>query len=185
MNVVVAAIAVGLALDCFSVALGAGILSEKFDVLESLKMSASFGAFQSGMLLAGWSIRDKIVGYFSEYDHWIAFILLTAVAAHMIYDAFRKEADAEKIRNGLLLILTLSIATSIDALAVGFSLPVIETTWIISAFTATGLAAFTLTITGYYFGAKTRCLIGEKAGAAGGVILLMVGLKILMEHLFA
>ena len=182
MEAVIAAISIGLALDCFSAALGSGVAKGRFNAFEGLKMGTAFGFFQAGMLLAGSIIRDKLMGSFEQYDHWIAFILLAAVAAHMIRDAF-KEGKPRYVGDGLLL-LALSIATSIDALAAGFNLTLMKT-WITIAPLAVGLASFILTATGYYLGARSGFLAGEKAEAVGGAILLLIGVKILFDHLSA
>lgn len=184
MDLVTAAIAVSLALDCFSVALGAGTFHGKTDPLIGMRMAASFGAFQSGMLLAGWGAGSRFTELVAEYDHWIAFILLTAVAVHMIHEALRDGCSIREARFSYMLLLALSIATSIDALVVGFSLSFLKA-WIVPTSVMAGLTSFTLTIMGYYLGVKTGCLIGGRAGAVGGAILILVGLKILLEHLLA
>ncbi len=184
MELVAAAVAVSLAFDCFSVALGAGTLHEKVNLPIGMKLAISFGAFQSGMLLAGWGAGSRLAGIAAEYDHWIAFILLMAVAAHMIYDAFRNGCSMAGAQLTPMLLLMLSIATSIDALVVGFSLSFLKA-WVVAAAIIAGLSSFSLTIIGYYLGVKTRCVVGERAGAVGGGILILVGLKILLDHLLA
>jgi len=184
MEFVAAAAAVSLAFDCFSVAIGAGTMNKGASMPTSLKLASSFGAFQSGMLLAGWSAGSRLAGIIAEYDHWIAFILLTAVACHMLYDAFRNRHHLKWGELTLTLLLTLSIATSLDALTVGFSLPFLRT-WPIASAVIAGLSSFILTIIGYQLGIRARCMIGERASAIGGTILILVGVKILLDHLFS
>jgi len=176
---VAVAIAVSLALDCLSAAFCLGAGGEDPRTSQALLTASFFGAFQSGMIVAGW-VGGSLLRIASQHDHWIAFILLAAAGAHMIREAFR--GDGGRCRSFTIqLLLALSIATSVDALAVGFSLPFMryQATWISAA---SGLASFTLTLLGYFLGLRARALIGGKAGAVGGTILILLGLKILLEH---
>ncbi|MCD6312767.1 MAG: manganese efflux pump [Thaumarchaeota archaeon] len=180
MIAVVAAIAVSLALDCLSAAFCLGAGGEEPKASQALLTAGFFGAFQSGMILAGWT-GGTLFRIASQHDHWIAFILLAAAGAHMIREAFKGDGSKSCRPFTIQLLLALSIATSIDALAVGFSLPFMnyQATWISAA---SGLASFALTLLGYLLGLRARTLIGGKAGAVGGTILILLGFKILLEH---
>jgi len=184
MDPATAAIALSLALDCFSVAIGTGTVQGRADLAACFKMAASFGAFQSGMLLAGWRAGSELAELAAGYDHWIAFALLAAAAAHMIHGALRGGCSRGGRGTSIALLLTLSIATSIDALVVGFSLSFLNIR-AVPASTAAGLAAFTLTVIGYGLGSRIGGAVGGRAGVIGGAILILVGLKILLEHLAA
>lgn len=184
MELVAAAVALSLAFDCFSVAWGVGALRGEAGSLIDMKLATYFGAFQSGMLLAGWGAGSKLAGIAAEYDHWIAFTLLMGVAAHMIYDAFRNGCSMSNAKLTPMLLLALSIATSVDALAAGFSLSFLRS-WIVASAIIAGLSSFILTMTGYHLGVRSRCAVGDRATAVGGGILIIVGLKILVDHLFA
>jgi putative Mn2+ efflux pump MntP len=154
---VVAAIAVGLALDCFSAAFAAGACWERVKTFTPLLLAASFGAFQAGMILLGWT-GENLIEAAVYYDHWIAFVLLAAVGGNMI----REGLSGELMRcepMTLRLLITLSVATSIDALAVGFSTPFMGLE-VVSMSLAAGLTSLTLAILGYFMGLKVRSLAG-------------------------
>ena len=177
---VVAAIAVGLALDCFSAAFAAGACWERVKAFTPLLLAASFAAFQAGMILLGWA-GGSLIEVAAHYDHWIAFILLAAVGGHMIWGGLSGEPmGCEPLT--LRLLITLSVATSMDALAVGFSTPFMGLE-VVSMSVAAGLASLILAILGYFMGLRVRGLAGEKASIVGGAILVLLGLKILLEHL--
>ncbi len=177
---IMAAIAVGLALDCFSAAFAAGACWERMKAFTPLALAASFGTFQAGMIWMGWA-GGSFIEAVVYYDHWIAFILLAAVGSHMIMEGLSGEVvRCESLTARLLIIL--SVATSIDALAVGFSLPFIGLE-VVGMSIAAGLASLILAALGYLIGLKARGLAGERASILGGVILILLGLKILLEHL--
>lgn len=184
MNVFTAAIAISLAFDCFSVAIGSGTLREKFNTPASLRMASSFGLFQGGMLLAGWNLGTKLVNIIGEFDHWVAFLILLAIGVHMIYEATKLCKEENRSSLAWPVLITLSIATSIDALAAGFSLPLMGEGILMAALTA-GFASFILTIAGNYIGSRSRSTVGKKAEAFGGAVLIMIGFKILLEHLLS
>lgn len=160
---VIAAIAISLALDCLSAAFCLGAGGDDPRTSQALLTASFFGIFQSGMIVAGWA-GGSLLRITAQHDHWIAFILLAAAGAHMIREAFKGDGLERCRLFTIQLLLALSIATSIDALAVGFSLPFIsyQATWISAA---SGLASFALTLLGYFIGLRARSLIGGKAGA--------------------
>lgn len=177
---VIAAIAVGLALDCFSAAFAMGACWERVRVLIPLVLATSFGAFQAGMIWLGWT-GGSLLEAMVYYDHWIAFILLVAVGTHMIHDGIKGDVMRCKPMT-LRLLIALSTATSIDALVVGFSAPLMGLA-VTGISIAAGLASFILAILGYFLGSRARSLAGERAPIIGGAMLLLLGLKILLEHM--
>ena len=153
--------------------------------LQMLRASLSFGLFQAIMLALGWLAGQTLIDLIGNFDHWLAFILLVFIGGKMVWESFRKE-DEEKEKKvdftkGLLL-LTLSIATSIDSLAVGLSFAFLDVN-IAQASLVIGLTTFVITVIALLIGKKVGKLIGERAELIGGLILIGIGLRILITHL--
>jgi putative Mn2+ efflux pump MntP len=176
-------IAFSLAMDCFAVSITGGALVVKPRLKNALKVGAFFGLFQSIMPLIGWALGYGFRNLISRFDHWIAFGLLFAIGVKMIYESFRKDTDKKEkdILNNYTLFL-LAIATSIDALIVGMSFAFIDVPLIYSILII-GAFAFLLSVIGYFIGNKVGNFIGSKIEIVGGVILIGIGVKILIEHL--
>jgi putative Mn2+ efflux pump MntP len=178
-------IAVGLAMDAFAVSVITGSVYKEFKLRHAFRMALFFGGFQALMpiigFLAGLSLRD----YIEAYDHWIAFALLSFVGGKMIYESFKIEA-AERNRDpsNVLVLLALSFATSIDALAVGITLSVLKTP-ILLAVTVIGLVTFGLSYTGVTIGKRFGHFFESRIEIIGGLILIAIGVKIVVEHLTA
>ncbi len=176
-------LAVGLGIDAFSVAIGIGAANHKKSLAPVLRLSLAFGLFQFFMPLAGWLAGSTVVEMIQKFDHWIAFGLLVLIGAKMIREAFEKESDGEKpdqTRGWPLLLL--SIATSIDALAVGFSFSLLKTPILFPAIII-GIVCFGMTAVGMIFGKQLARIFGRKVEIVGGLVLIGIGVKILMEHL--
>jgi len=176
-------IALGLSADCFVVALSGGISKIDHSWSRILRVSFSFGLFQALMPVLGWLAGRTVVEFIADYDHWVAFAMLAIVGGRMLWGAFRSKHSQRKevdITKGLLLI-TLSIATSIDALAVGLSFAFLNVNIALASPTI-GAVAFVVTITGFKLGRRAGQLIGKRAEAIGGIILLAIGLRILLSH---
>ena len=177
-------IAFGLSADCFAVALSASISRRTSSFWQVFRVALSFGVFQALMPVLGWLVGRTVVDFIADYDHWLAFGLLAFVGGRMLWESFR-DADGRRkdtdISKGLLL-LTLSIATSIDALAVGLSFAFLETN-ITVASTTIGVTAFLVTAIAFVLGSKVGGVIGKRAEIVGGVILIGIGIKILLEHM--
>ena len=177
-------IAFGLSADCFTVALSAGLFKKHLSFLQQFRISLSFGIFQALMTFVGWLAGRTVVNLISEYDHWIAFGLLVLVGGRMIWESFRhdglrsKELDISKDFP----LLILSIATSIDALAVGLSLAFVEISIILTSYTI-GIVAFLATVVGLIIGKQVSKVVGKRAEFIGGIILIGIGFRILLEHL--
>lgn len=181
MDITTLLIAVALAMDSFSVAIANG-LATKFKTINAIKISVFFGFFQAIMPIIGWYAGVYIIDLISEVDHWVAFILLAVIGSRMIYESIKKESNSIISSLSIKILLILSIATSIDALAVGLSLYVLNFS-IITLAIVTGVVTFALSFFGVYIGDKFGCILRNKVEALGGVILIIIGLKILFEHL--
>lgn len=180
---IVLGIAIGLAMDCFAVAISAGTGTKKTNKYTPVIMASLFGFFQSGMLFIGWSGASFFKEYIINFDHWIAFILLFFVGIKMIKEGFEKEKDEKKITGlgSFKILILLSFATSIDSLAVGVSFSLINCK-IFLPLVLIGLMSFIMTFIGFIIGKKTGEILGKKAEILGGLILLFIGIKILIEH---
>jgi putative Mn2+ efflux pump MntP len=175
-------LAVGLGMDAFSVAISAGAISPKFSWDSVFRLSLSFGLFQFFMPIAGWYTGQTIHTMISRYDHWVAFGLLAYVGGKMIWEGLREESMEYIDPTRGMTLLILSIATSIDALAVGLSLAFLNVP-ILFPSVVIGMVAFAMTGCGMYFGKQIAKYVGRKVEILGGLILLGIGLKILIEHL--
>jgi putative Mn2+ efflux pump MntP len=175
-------IAIGLAMDAFAVSIANGISIKSQKRKNAFIIAAFFGGFQMFMPVIGWlaglGLEELIMGI----DHWIAFGLLAFIGSRMIYDS-AKEEDLKRDSNlRIHNLLTLSVATSIDALMVGLSFAFIQTA-IATPILIIGLVTFLLSFIGFYFGNIIGQVLGNKIKVIGGVILIGIGLKILLEHL--
>jgi manganese efflux pump family protein len=181
----IAAIAVALAMDAFAVAIAAGVSLKQVGFRQTFRLSWHFGLFQALMPIAGWSAGLSVQPLIESYDHWVGFGLLALVGLKMIRDSFH-DNDSETKGNdptkGFTLVV-LSIATSIDALAVGFSMSILKVAiWLPAAII--GLVACAFTIFGLHLGKRVVAFpsLRRYADAMGGIVLLAIGLKILHEH---
>jgi putative Mn2+ efflux pump MntP len=183
--IVVLGIALALAMDCFAVTLGLACGSKRLENRQAVRMAAFFGGFQFVMPVAGWLAGDKLLGFIKSFDHWAAFGLLALIGGRMIYESFGLSDEEKACRpdqtQGTRL-LVLSIATSIDALAVGLSLGVIRTVILYPA-AVIGVTSFVLTIAGAKLGPIAGRVAGRRAELLGGFILIGIGVKVLVEHL--
>ena len=179
-------IGVGLSMDAFAVSICKGLAMEKVNKKQAVVIGLYFGGFQALMPLIGWFLGVRFQKYITSIDHWIAFTLLVFIGGKMIWETVRDpdvqeipEKDPPLKHKEMLL---LAIATSIDALAVGITFAFLDTP-IIEAIAIIGCTTFALSILGVvvgnFFGARYK----KKAEIAGGVILILIGLKILLEHL--
>jgi putative Mn2+ efflux pump MntP len=176
-------IALGLSADCFAVALGGSIALKSHSRFQVLRTAVAFGLFQALMPVLGWLVGQTVVELIADYDHWVAFGLLAIVGGHMLWGALHHEdRKAIDITKGWPL-LVLSLATSIDALAVGLTFPFLGVNVAVASPTI-GVVAFVATIIGFLLGRKVGELVGRWAAAIGGLILIAIGLRILLTHLF-
>ncbi|WOF15736.1 manganese efflux pump [Methanoplanus sp. FWC-SCC4] len=183
----VLAIAIGLSMDSFAVSVSAGTAktlnkSEKFK--NSLKLGTTFGFFQAFMPVIGWITGVQFQSFVISYAHWIAFILLSAIGCKMIFEALSDNGEDSGITGtiSLNMLILLGIATSIDALAVGFSFAFLNEAILIPAIII-GIVTFSMSFAGVYLGEKFGEIMGERAEIIGGIILIVIGVKILLENL--
>lgn len=175
-------IAVGLAMDAFAVSIARGLSIETHKRKSALIIASFFGAFQMIMPLIGWFAGIELEDLIKGVDHWIAFGLLVLIASKMIYDSTRKETSQGGSSLRLHALLTLSIATSIDALMVGLSFAFLQTD-ILAPIVVIGIVTFSLSYTGFLFGNFIGNFFGNRIKAVGGIILIAIGIRILVEHL--
>ena len=179
-------IAVSLALDCLAVSIAGGAVfkSEKKRIKYALKTAVFFSVFQIIMPLIGWWAGYGFKNLISSFDHWIAFSLLAIIGIRMIYEGVKGEKTGERksiINNRTLIIL--SFATSIDALAVGISFGIMNMSLLISILVI-GFFAFIFSFTGFMAGNKAGRFFKGKIEIIGGAVLILFGIKIVIEHLF-
>ncbi|MDP8201072.1 MAG: manganese efflux pump MntP family protein [Candidatus Tenebribacter burtonii] len=185
MNIItIILIAFGLAMDAFAVSIASGVTLKCFKVRPALRVAFFFGGFQALMPVLGWLAGTSFQHYIAAFDHWIAFGLLTFIGGKMIYESFLIEkAESKCDPNNLITVFVLSIATSIDALAVGLSFSALQVQ-IIQPAIIIGIITFLLSLLGVYLGGKFGSLFENKIEFIGGTVLIGIGLKILIEHLF-
>ena len=178
-------IAVGLSMDAFAVAACAGLTMPKVNVKKALVIGLYFGVFQAFMPLIGYLAATVFANKIIAYDHWIAFVLLSFIGGKMIVGSFKKggSPDGQEASVKPSQMIPLAFATSIDALAVGVSFAFLRVS-IIPAVLFIGVTTFTLSLAGVKIGNVFGLRFKSKAEFAGGVILVLIGIKILIEHLF-
>ena len=176
-------IAVGLAMDAFAVTLGCAASGQARGPRAAFRLSFHFGLFQFTMPVVGWVAGTGIARLVSAWDHWIAFALLVLVGAHMIYAGCHPDlqpALRDPSRGWSLVML--SVATSIDAFAVGLSLAMLRVSiWYPSV--VIGVVALTISVIGFQFGTRLGARFGRRMEILGGAILILIGLRILAAHL--
>jgi putative Mn2+ efflux pump MntP len=177
--------ALALAMDCFAVSLGMASGSRGLTLKQAARVAVFFGGFQFAMPVVGWLAGARLLGLIRNFDHWVAFGLLAAVGGHMIYESFELSEEEKKARpdgtRGRRLIV-LSVATSIDSLAVGLGLGVMGASIAYPA-AIIGLTSFVMTVVGARIGPLVGRIAGRRAELVGGIILIGIGVKILVEHL--
>ena len=182
-------IAIGLAMDCFAVAIASGILLKRIQWRPILVMAFFFGLFQALMSLIGWLCGSTFSYLIENIDHWIAFGILSFLGGRMILESFKHEDDRKEFSpSSLKVVVTLAIATSIDAMAVGISfafLGIKSFSDLFNPISVIGFVSFSLSIIGLLLGIKCHCSQSRKLHVElwGGVILIIIGIKILIEHL--
>lgn len=179
-------IGIGLSMDAFAVALCKGLNMKKLNYFHAVIIALFFGGFQALMPLLGWFLGNSFEAYIVSVDHWIAFGLLVYIGGKMAYDAVKGDDEEETETSGdkldLKELLIMAIATSIDALAVGITLAFSKVP-IMQSITIIGITTFVLSISGVMIGNRFGMKFKSKAEIAGGVILILIGCKILLEHL--
>ncbi len=177
-------ISISLAMDALAVSLAIGTAGQIADLRGKIRLAAHFGIFQSGMIALGWLIGETVIMYVERFDHWIAFILLGFVGVNLIRSGFDKDGQAFKQdpSTGKILVM-LSFATSIDAFAVGLSIVILKIDVLLSVIMI-GMVAFMLSSFGLFMGIRLGGKFGKRMEILGGVVLLMIGIRVLLAHIF-
>ncbi len=180
-------IAIGLSMDAFAVALCKGLGMRRINYGHALIIALFFGAFQGMMPLVGWLLGTRLAGYITPVDHWIAFVLLSYIGGKMIWDACHEDGEkmeASRLEPALELreLTVLAVATSIDALAVGITFAFLGIK-ILPAAATIAAVAFALSFGGVVIGNRFGTRFQKKTEITGGVVLILIGIKTLLEHL--
>lgn len=181
-------LALGLAMDATAVSAARGLAAPRILPHHVLLVSLFFGGFQALMPLLGWAVGKRVGPLVQAWDHWIAFTLLGAIGAKMLWEA--RSAGGDEVERttadpfGMKVMFVLAIATSIDALAVGVTLPMLNAPFALSLATI-GITTAILSIAGLFAGRRFGAVLGKRLDVAGGLVLIGLGTKILIEHLTA
>lgn len=176
-------IAIGLAADAFAVSVSSGAIIEKLHLRHAMRIAIFFGFFQGLMPWIGWRVGNLATELIRSIDHWLAFGILLFIGGKMIYESRKLEEEIEKTVNPLniYVLFTLAIATSIDALAVGVTFSFLNIS-IVEPIIVIGIITFLFSLAGTYIGEFFGHVFEDKIELAGGLILIGIGIKILIEH---
>lgn len=175
-------ISIGLATDAFAVSICKGLNMKKINYKYIITIALFFGGFQALMPLIGWALGIQFKEYIVNFDHWIAFALLGFIGGKMIFESFKKDECNEEAKLIIKELFVLAIATSIDALAVGITFSFFNVNiWL--AISLIGIITFVISFLGVLIGKNFGCKLKNKAEFLGGFMLILIGLKILLEHL--
>ena len=179
-------IGVGLSMDAFAVSVCKGLGMSRLNIRQATIISLFFGGFQALMPLIGWALGSQLADLITPIDHWIAFALLAFVGGKMLWDAFHEDdeqgEEAQDAKLDLKELIMLAIATSIDALAVGITFAFLGVN-IVWAIAVIGVTTFALSVVGVAVGHVFGARYEKGATIAGGIVLILIGCKILLEHL--
>lgn len=175
-------LAMALSMDAFAVSIGLGAKRTVPALSLAIKAGLFFGVFQALMPLIGYLAGVGFLAYIEHIDHWIAFILLAVIGGKMVYESFSEEIGEDIAQITTRVMLLLAIATSIDALAAGFTLTLFDLSPMLSILLI-GVTTFLFSVAGIYIGNTTGTYLESKAELLGGLILIAIGTKILIEHL--
>jgi putative Mn2+ efflux pump MntP len=182
MDPIIVFVALSLAMDSFSVALASSVAYPTFHIRRALKIAVFFSVFQGLMPVIGWLLGTSVLGMIAQYDHWVAFGLLLVIGSRMIYEAMHTEATSKLSIHKLSILVMLSLATSIDALAVGLSFSLLDIPILIPGIVI-GIITWLLSFLGVYLGHTIGAKISNKVSIIGGLTLIGIGAKILLDHL--
>ncbi|MBN9546978.1 MAG: manganese efflux pump [Alphaproteobacteria bacterium] len=174
-------LAFSMSTDAFAAALGKGATMRHPTLREALRVGAIFGITEGITPVIGWLLGRAAAAYITTFDHWIAFGLLVGIGGKMIWESFQKKEDVNPVRHSFSLLLLTAFGTSIDALAVGVTLALINANIVINAI-AIGLAAFGMTTIGILAGKALGERFGRYAEVGGGLVLVAIGTGILLQH---
>ncbi|MBQ6454878.1 MAG: manganese efflux pump [Eggerthellaceae bacterium] len=178
---------IGLSMDAFAVSLCKGLGMKRLDLRQAVIIGVFFGGFQALMPVVGWALGKQFESYITSIDHWIAFALLAFIGGKMIFDAARGDGYDELAGKSMgkldyKELFMLAVATSIDALAVGITFAFLQVN-IIGAVSIIGITTFVLSVAGVAIGHLFGARFEKPAGIIGGIVLILIGVRILLEHL--
>ena len=176
-------LSIGLAMDAFAVSICKGISMKKMNWKKAVIIGIYFGGFQALMPVIGYFLGTAFESIITNIDHWVAFILLGIIGGNMIKESFGNESENCNDDVGFKTMIILAIATSIDALAVGITFAFLKVN-LVAAISMIGVITFALSVVGTKIGNKFGDKYESKAELVGGIILVLLGIKILLEHLF-
>lgn len=177
---------IALSMDAFAVAICKGLKMQKINYKQMSLIALFFGGFQALMPFIGWTLGHSFKNYIESFDHWVAFILLAFIGGKMIYESFKGEDDDDCGGFDIKELFVMAVATSIDAMAAGiaFAIDGVDTLVdILLSVLIIGITTFILSAIGVFIGHKFGAVYKSKAELAGGIILILIGAKILLEHL--
>jgi putative Mn2+ efflux pump MntP len=178
-------IAIGLSFDTFAVSISSGLILKKINFYNATKIAVTLALFQAAMPLIGWLAGSGIKRYAESFDHWIAFGILALLGGKMVYESFKSDPEERSFNPlDIRVMIGMAIATSIDALVVGFSFALLDFKILISV-GIIGAVTYIVAMLGMLFGKKIGSRMGRRMEMLGGVMLFLIGLKILIEHLNA
>ncbi len=169
-------------MDAFAVSIARGMAANRDRLKSGILVASFFGTFQMLMPAIGWYVGQSLSKTIAGIDHWIAFGLLSLVGGKMVYDSTKTDGAKPAAPLKLHVLLTLAVATSIDALMVGLSFAFLQTA-IIEPILAIGIVTFSLSLLGFIFGCGLGRFFGDKVKIIGGLMLIAIGIRILVEHL--
>ncbi len=176
-------IAIGLSFDTFAVSVSSGLILRKIEFLDACKIAVTLAVFQALMPVLGWLAGSGIKDYAEDFDHWIAFGILSLLGGKMIYESFNTDPEDRSFNPlDIKIMIGMAIATSIDALIVGFSFALLNYKILLSV-GIIGVVTYIVAMLGMLFGKKIGARMGRRMEMLGGVMLIIIGLKILIEHL--
>jgi manganese efflux pump family protein len=176
-------IAIGLSFDTFAVSVSSGLVLNKIDFFNATKIAFTLAVFQAIMPVIGWLAGSGIKNYAENFDHWIAFGILAFLGGKMIYESFKNDPEDRSFNPlDIKVMIGMAIATSIDALIVGFSFALLNYKIVVSV-GIIGFVTYVVAMLGMLFGKKIGAKMGRRMEVLGGVMLILIGLKILIEHL--
>jgi putative Mn2+ efflux pump MntP len=175
-------IAVALALDCFAVSLAAGTTVAAGKIRAALIMAIVFGLFQAGMTVTGWAAGIFLSVFIASFDHWIAFLILSIIGIHMIHEGIGSDTNGMKDYLSPMILLFLAVATSLDSLGVGLSFAILSNPILLPAFII-GFVSSLFSFTGLMIGSRITERFGRHVEIAGGIVLILIGIRILVGQL--
>jgi manganese efflux pump family protein len=173
---------VSLSIDTFAVSVSCGLIDERIKFFQAVRIAVFFTLFQALMPILGWLIGSSIKSYIIEIDHWVAFSLLSIIGVKMIYESLKNDSGVKINPHSLKIILSLSLATTIDAFVVGISFAFIHINLVMICIII-GIVTFMASMSGMLFGKKIGRRFGKRIEIVGGIVLILLGLKIVIEHM--